>query len=134
MRAMGSMGRMGMMGAVLVTMVAVAAVPPVPKIANRRSQISKRTALAATQGAGAMALISKPMAPPTLEVTGWRTNTLTWLYPKTINASNYWWNLETSTDFKTWTVVCSNATGIYTWTNDKTDRVRVFRLKGRSTP
>jgi hypothetical protein len=126
-RVIGLVGLVGLVGLAL----AAPPVPPVPKIAKARAKLSRKAkAAVVTQGAGAGALIMKAV----VVVAAPRTNVFPWIYPKTIAASNYWWNLETSTDLWNWAVVCSNATGDYTVTNNKAEARRWWRLHGRTTP
>ena len=63
-----------------------------------------------------------------------RTNIIAWKYPAGLVPSNYWWNVESSTDLRHWSVVIRNATGAYQVTAKKTDRLRAYRISGRLTP
>ena len=102
--------------------------PPLPKVmaVHRKVRITQTT-----QGAGAAALIAKAaiVIPPVA-----RTNVMAWRYPSTINPNALWWNLEASTNMRQWSLVQSNATGSLTVTNNRAERMRVFRLVGRVNP
>ena len=108
---------------------AAPSIPPLPPLKKKplRASASSLT----TKGAGAFALITKAavIAPPAL-----RTNTFPWRYPAAINPGNLWWNLETTTNLRTWSVIVSNATGDFTLTNNKTPGLRAYRLVGRANP
>lgn len=101
----------------LALLVCVAAVPPVPKA-------PKKHVTPLTQGAGAKQLIAKSVVIP----PRWHTNTFVWRYPPSINPSNYWWDIQCSTDLVHWVTVTTHATGDYWVTN--TGSRRVFRLYG----
>lgn len=81
------------------------------------------------QGAGALALISRypALSSPT-------TNSFLWQYPPGINPSNFWWNIEVSTDLVHWSVLVSNASGEYADTSVRTNSLRVYRISGRLEP
>jgi hypothetical protein len=98
-------------------------VPPFPKRPNQSAVIH--------QGAGSAALISKlaVIVPPSP-----RTNTIVWKYPTGIVASNLWWNVESSTDLRTWSVLVSNATGPAEVRVKRTDPPGFYRLAGRLSP
>lgn len=99
--------------------------PPLPKVKK-----VYRPATGVTKGAGAAALIAKPLAVSTNKPKEW---TINWQYRQSLVASNYWWNLEASTDMRKWSVLQSNVTGTVTVTNKPSERFRAFRLSGRLT-
>lgn len=98
-------------------------VSPFPKRPNKSAAIH--------QGAGAAVLITKlaVIVPPSS-----RTNTIVWKYPPGIVASNLWWNVESSTDLRTWSVLVSNASGVYAVNVTKTAPLRAYRIAGRLSP
>ena len=55
---------------------------------------------------GAKALIAPP---PSTGVPV--TTIIVWKYPASVNPSNLWWAIESSTDLRTWSVLVSNASG-----------------------
>lgn len=105
----------------LCLLCVAATLPPIPKLPHKSAAVH--------QGAGAKALIA-PMPPPAVPVT----NTFLWQYPAAINPSNFWWNIEASTDLRTWSVAVSNASGVNTVIVNKNEPVRTFRLSGRMNP
>ena len=111
-------------GCALTALFGIGAMIPPGHRQNHRSP-------AIHQGAGALALISQSAAvlPPSST-----TNIITWKYPPGIVPSNFWWNIESSTDLRHWSVVIRNATGAYKVTANKIDRLRVYRLSGRILP
>lgn len=114
------MRRYGLLLAVLFCVAAT--VPPVPKLKQHH-----RSA-AVERGAGAKALI-KPMVVAVPVV-----NTFVWQYPSSVNPSNLWWNIETSSDLRSWSVAVSNASGVTTVNVNKQQPLQVYRLAGRLTP
>ena len=94
--------------------------PPLPKRPHKSAAVH--------QGAGAAALI-KPMV-----VTVPKTNVIVWQYPATINPSNYWWDIQTSTNLQTWSVLVTNASGEIVVTVKKTVPLQVYRLSAKLSP
>ena len=81
---------------------------------------------AVERGAGAAKLIAK-IAPAPVQVP--RTNTIIWKYSG--NPSNLFWNVESSIDLKSWSVIISNASGPSEFTVKKSEPLRAYRLSGR---
>jgi hypothetical protein len=102
---------------------AVNAPPPLP-VAKKHYRSGE-----VARGAGAAKLIAKaaPLAPP-------HTNSITWLYPANLNPSNFWWNVEASTDLTNWVVVITNASGTCEVTVNRNEALRIYRLSGRFSP
>lgn len=99
--------------------------PPLPKV--RKRYIAPKST---SQGAGALALITKQavvVTNPPREVV------LPWLYPKSIDPSNYWWNIQTSKNLNVWFTWVTNASGEQWATNNKVAPMMFFRLQGRLT-
>jgi hypothetical protein len=108
---------------VFVLLCVAASLPTLPKRPNK--------SVAIHQGAGAAALISRAalIVPPAP-----LTNIIAWQYPPGIVPSNFWWNIESSTDLRHWSVSIRNATGAYKVTVKKTDHLRAYRISGRILP
>ena len=101
---------------------AVNAPPPLPPAPKRPHKSA-----AVHQGDGAAKLLVKPMV-----AVGPTTNTITWRYD--VNPSNYWWNIESSTDLKNWSVLISNASGVEAVNLKKSEALRAYRLSARVSP
>ena len=106
----------------LGALVAFAALPPIPII--KRPHMSA----AVERGAGAKALIAKIVPSVAL------TNTIVWLYPPGVSPSQFWWNLESSTDLKNWTTLVTNASGPFDVYVNKSLPLSVYRLRAKLTP
>lgn len=104
----------------LALLCLAATIPPIPKANHRSASIH--------QGAAAAKLLIKP------SIVTPRDTLIVWQYPPSINSSNYWWNIETSTDLKRWSVLVSNASGDASVTVGKSKPLRVYRLSGRLNP
>jgi hypothetical protein len=118
--------KLWILGFVLVCLVAWAghgATPPSPPVPKRPHKSA-----AIHQGAGAAKLISKIV--PSIS----RTNTFTWLYPPGLDPSQFWWNIESSTDLKNWTVLVTNASGPYSVNVNKSTPLSIYRLRAKLTP
>ena len=100
-------------------------VPPIPPVPARPHKSA-----AIHQGAGAAALIVKPLIITLVSLT----NSVVWQYPPSVNPSNLWWNIESSTDLYHWEVAISNASGQSAINVKPTEPLRVFRLSGRTQP
>ena len=74
--------------------------PPLPTVKRPHKSA------AVERGAGAKALIAPP---PSAGVPV--TTIIVWKYPASVNPSNLWWAIESSTDLRTWSVLVSNASG-----------------------
>lgn len=111
-----------LVSACLAGWCATAGLPPIPHKRAKR-------VVPQTQGAGAKALLV-PLPPPISP----GTNVIVWQYPKSINPTDLWWNLEASADLKVWAVVVSNASGAATVNVNKSDPLRIYRLSGRLQP
>jgi len=102
--------------------------PPMPKV--------YRPATGTTQGAGALALLSKPKLAAAVPVL--RTNYIAWKYPSNITPSNYWWNVlerrQTTNSWSGWSVVISNSTAGNDTVFAGTNRLMQWKLQGRLTP
>jgi hypothetical protein len=98
-----------------------ASLPPAPPASHRPHKSA-----AVHQGAGAARLIAKIV--PSVSIT----NTFTWQY--SVNPSNYWWNIESSTDLKTWTTLVTNASGPYSVNVNKSQPLSIYRLRARLSP
>jgi hypothetical protein len=96
--------------------------PPVPTIKRPHKSA------AVHQGAGSAKLIAK-IVPVVVA-----TNTTVWAYPPSIKPSNYWWNIEWSADFQSWSVVVSNASGPCDIHVNKLEPIIFYRLAGRLSP
>ena len=100
--------------------------PPRPRMKAKRI-------VPPTQGAGALALISKLKSVVAVPVV--RTNLITWQYPSNIVPSNYWWNVmerKWSSGWSAWAVAISNSTdGNDTVFVNKTNPQTQWRLQGR---
>ena len=98
-------------------------VPPLPKRPHKSAVV--------TQGDGAAKLVAKAVVivPPSPT-----TNTIAWQYPPDVVASNLWWNIEATTDLRTWTVLVTNATGASEITVNKATPLQAYRLSARLTP
>lgn len=95
---------------------------------NRK--ISGRTLAIPTPGGGTQPLTTRAIEPkePTFKASAARLVILPWKYGN-LTASNYWWNIEVSTDLRTWTTLVTNASGPHDVT--ATNKQEFFRLKGR---
>ena len=94
--------------------------PPLPKRPHKSAAVH--------QGAGAAALLLKPLAVVPA------TNLIVWEYPASINPSNCWWDIQTSTDLQNWSVLVSNASGVTTVNWNKSEPLRVYRLSAKLSP
>lgn len=101
--------------------IGAALTPPLPPVPKRN-----HVSAAVHQGQGAAKLIAKAVLPPAPT-----TNTIAWQYPPGIDPSARWWNVETSTDLTTWSVLVSNATGEASINVSKSQPLQAFRLSGR---
>jgi hypothetical protein len=95
--------------------------PPIP--------VSKRPhkSAAVHQGAGSAKLIAKIVPAPTP-----RTNSIPWLYPPGIVASNYWWDIQqASMPTGPWSVLVTNASGAFDVHVNKYESLRIYRLSAK---
>jgi hypothetical protein len=106
---------------VLALLSVASTLPPMPKFYNA----PKGT----TQGAGALALITKPKLAVTVVAPG-REWVVAWRYGN-VQSNLYYWDLQTSTNLRTWTVLRSNVTEGVTVTNNLAEKCRFYRLRGR---
>ena len=85
-----------------------------------------------SQGDGAKALLKhpKPAAQLRVVIVPGKTNVFTWRYPR--GATNYWWNLEGSTNLKNWVVIVSNVSGDLAVNATRRDPMKLYRLIGRT--
>lgn len=111
---------------ILALLCVAAAFPPMPKV--------YRPATGTTQGAGALALITRPKLVSVVPVL--RTNFIAWKYPASINPSNYWWNVLdrrwTTNGWSAWSVAISNSTAGNDTVFVGTNRLVQWRLQGRT--
>jgi hypothetical protein len=106
---------------VLALLSVASTLPPMPKFYNA----PKGT----TQGAGALALIAKPKLAVTIVAPG-REWVVAWRYGN-VQSNLYYWDLMTSTNLRTWTLLRSNVTEGVTVTNNLAEKCRFYRLRGR---
>lgn len=107
---------------ILLAMLCVAAtLPPLVKVGHKSAAL--------TQGMGAKALIAKVVLPAAP-----RTNVFEWRYPPGLNAQSYFWDIQTSTDLKTWTTIITNASGACEVTVNRTEALRLYRLALKLSP
>ena len=109
----------------ILVLLCLGMVPPVPTV--RRPHQSA----AVHQGRAALDQIAKPklivLPTPT-------TNIFAWQYPPGVVVTNWFWNVEGSSDLANWTVVISNASGPGEVRVKRTDPPGFFRLAGRLSP
>jgi hypothetical protein len=109
----------------ILALLCVAMVPPLPDVKRPHKSA------AVHQGRAALDQISKPKLSVLPSPT---TNTFAWQYPPDIAASDMWWNIESSTDLRNWSVLVSNASGVCEVNVKKTDALRAYRISGRVSP
>lgn len=63
--------------------------------------------------------------------TGSKEYILPWRYPTDINASNYWWDLQETTDLTNWITIQWGVGPADPVVHIGTNQFRVYRLKGR---
>jgi hypothetical protein len=109
----------------ILALLCVAMVPPVPNVKRPHKSA------AVHQGRAAMDQIAKPKLIVLPRPT---TNSLAWQYPPVVVAADMWWNIESSTDLRKWSVLVSNASGVCEVNVKKTEPLRAYRLSGRLSP
>lgn len=114
--------------AIILALFCISASQPPPMPPTPKSVKHWKHAIGVTQGAGALSLITpKSVALPAVY-------TFYWQYPAGLNPYDFWWNVESSTDLKNWSVIITNASGESTVNASKSDPLRVYRLSGRLKP
>ena len=65
---------------------------------------------------------------------GPKTNVIAWKFPRGINPSNYWWNIQSAPGMSgPWVTVITNASGDNTVFVSRTNAMGFWRLVGRQT-